>query len=596
MRQSIKRFALLFTICFFIVSPLNLKKPQKAQANSLSSEIVMFSGSAYMTSNILAIAKPVIGCIPPEVYFTVADILYDGLRTVLNKNIPSYLPNWLRFSFCEANPTICSLTKAIEPMLEVASIVDNQFFQSASLKQLGLINKSLKIVRGQVSNLKYMGTASMALLALSIIHTEMKFRENERANQRRHKIVMAELDELSKQMQTMEIKLSDLLKKNETDRVLEMVNVAITCPKKLGISRDANSLSRCINHIEKAREALQRKELLPDVNLQLSHTEALLHQLVDSKNSEATKVIKEEAEKIFTAVINKHLLMREFCKTYGLSNSQSKGSSCKPSDSWIAHEIHTQIKDDFGYPQIDIATLVSSYRRILSVNEINTQKADELVAHIQQRVNQKIKTIAANRSASFNDSLKAAFKPWKSQFRTCQHSSMVNRIVNPILKHSSSEKNVQFELNKQLSANLVSLINTELEKRGHSTLPYSKSISTSATFNNSSSYTGTIWGSFATLNTGALGMVAFAGYTYATAGVVTAAWTAALNALVVPSFTLAAIGATSLAIGGGVKYYLDLQEYEKNLKKYTKQICREVLVLDDEILKRQIRQTAQLGE
>ena len=595
MRQLISRFTLLFTICFCIVTSLNPKPHQEAQAAPLSSERIMLSASAHMTTNLLAIVKPVFEFIPAEVYFTVAEITYDGLRTALNEWIPSYLPKWIRFSFCEANPTLCSLTKAIEPMLEIASIVDNQFFQSATLNQLGLMNKSLKIVRGQVSNLTYMGAASMALQVLSIIHTEMKFRENERANQRRHTIVMAELKELSQQMQDMEDKLTDLLNKNERDRVMEMVNIAVMCPKKLGHSRDTHSLSRCINHIEKAREALQRKELLPDVNLQLSHTEALLHQLVDSGNEEATKVIKDEAEALFRTVINQHLLMREFCKNYGLSSPQSGGSSCKPSDSWLAHEIHTQLKDDFGHPDIDVATLVGSYKRLLSVNEINPQRADELVSHIQQQVSQKIKTIEAHRSESFNHSLNAALKPWKSQFRMCRHSTMVNRMVNTVLENSSSEDSVQLELNKQLSATLVSQINHELNKRGHLSLPYSRSINTSATFNNSRSYTGTVWGAFATLNTGALGMAAFAGYTYATAGVLTAAGTAALNALVVPSFTLATIAAASLAVGGGVKYYLDLQEYEANLKKYTKQICRGVLFLNDEELKRQIRQTAQLG-
>lgn len=280
-------------------------------------------------------------------------------------------------------------------------------------------------------------------------------------------------------MHTMEENITGLLKKNERDRVMAKVNTAVSYPKTLGKIKNSDSLTRCITHIEQARQELQRKDLLPNINLILTRTEALLHQRVDSSNQEATAFLNDQAKALFSTVINQHLITKEFCETYGMSSAKSI-SKCTHNGSWLARELHTQLKNDFEHLKLDRSAFIESYRQMLIESEMNPLRADQIVDHIQGQVKQKIKDIVHARSASFNQSVNAAFKPWKRQFSKCRRSPVINRMVDNVLavmaKNSASKRIAQHELNKQLSENLTDLINKELNKRGRSELSLSRSI------------------------------------------------------------------------------------------------------------------------
>ena len=587
-----KRFIFILSITLSIYS--NINPPSIRQANAqepLTAKVMIASEASASLMSLGSVIGFATKIIPPDVYLPLFKFTYDCVRSKLNRWAPSYLPSFIQLSFCELNPAVCMLGKAIKPTVELWSLVDNEIFKDQTLKKLNLDNKSINRIGNKIGVLHYLNFFNSSLLIASIIHNEIRFRQAEEADQKRHENVMAQINVILEKVNKMESKIIDRIDRKEMDELLTMIKVAINCNKKLRVNSSKDSVNICLDNISKARVALNQRKKLPTVSLDLSKVELLLYQLHDPENTGAIRQIHDESEQIFKAAIKTHTLLSSYCKKFGKSVYTQSSKTCKPNGSWLSKVLKKDIDRLLRLPDwnFEKSQLIASKKEIDHLTKQEMINADLIIIQIDKDTSKELDRLIQKYSDQFKLLLNKSIVNWKQKFKVCSDNGKVNSIIEEVLSSSKKQTNVQLYLNHHLSNDLTQAINDEIANQNipiiidHSR----RNLSQVAQLKDTSSLAGSAWGAFASVNAGVLGMTVFAGYNVYTTGVIATVMASGMSSVAksvfVPSLTLAAIVGVSATLGAGVWYYKNVQEYEENRQKYIQQICREVLDLESEL-------------
>lgn len=554
----------------------------------------LVAGSLPMVSLI----KTFIRYVPSEIYIPIAGFVYDLIRDRLVPRSSGIHLDRKRSSYCQYIPVICdiggALKPALKPALEILSYVDSKIFQGGMEHNARQMSSKLDLIGVSISRLLGVGGLNVALNIANAIHEEIRFRELERANQRRHSQLMDQVRGLYTRVDQLESRLLKRIDRLELDHLSSRIKSALKCVQKINPDSPLVMVNTCIDNVSRVREALDHRDLLPLVSLELSATETLLYQRYQPKNTNAISVILRDADQRFISALSQAVISSRYCGRYGRPLKPDSAASeiipCQPDQRWISRELHHRLSQELSQASStsNATELIREYKGLYKLSRGDDDHVNEIIRQIHSGSESRLQEHIKRASSVFHSALNVALKSWSAQFKRCASSHHVRWIIERALSSSEDAQHVQATLNLGLSEQLTKLINTALSEAGaHSKLSDTLEITSRAHMKRTDSLTGVGWGAFASLNTSALGMLVFAGYQVYTAGltatVLAGGATAIANSMFVPSLTLAAIVGVGATVGTAVWYRSRVRAYKRNKRIYMKRICRGVLKLQHKI-------------